>query len=137
MITESADRYEVDLKGHKVMQCVVDFAFTLELERLGQRVTVRVEGPFTLSRGGQTHELDAEQRPRELGPALDLTRTSVRAAGVEKSGELELTFDDGTILRVASDPEYEAWTLTVTDGPIIVSGPGGELTFFRSASKLD
>jgi hypothetical protein len=134
VITEAADRYEVDLKGHKVMQCVVDFAFTLELERLGQRVTVRVEGPFTLSRGGQTRELDAELRPRELGPALDLTRTSVRAADVQKSGDLELTFDDGTILRVASDPKYEAWTLTVTDGPIIVSGPGGKLTFFRSPS---
>jgi len=137
VITESADRYDLDLKDHKVMQCVVDFAFTLELERLGQRVTVRVEGPFTLSRGGQTHELDPELRPRELGPALDLTRTSVRAADVQKTGELELTFHDGAVLRVASDPKYEAWTLTVTNGPIIVSGPGGKLTFFRSPSKLD
>jgi uncharacterized protein DUF6188 len=137
VITESADRYEVDLKDHKVMQCVVDFAFTLELERLGQRVTVRLEGPFTLSRDGQTHEMDAELRPRELGPALDLTRTSVRAADVQKTGELELTFDDGAVLWVGSDPNFEAWTLTVTDGPIIVSGPGGKLTFFRSPSKLD
>src|SRR5690242_17366444 len=65
VITESSDGYDVDLRGHKVMQCVVDFAFTLELERMGQRTTVRVEGPFVLSQGDETHELDAGTRPRE------------------------------------------------------------------------
>jgi Family of unknown function (DUF6188) len=137
VITESADGYDVDLKGHKVMQCVVDFAFTLELERMGQRTTVRVEGPFVLSQGDETHELDAEARPRELGPALELSRTSVRSGVVHKTGGLELTFDDGAVLRVPSEPKYEAWTLTVTDGPMIICGPGGKLTFFRSPVNPD
>jgi hypothetical protein len=135
VIAESADRYDLDLNGHKVTQCLVDFAITLELERRGQRITVRVEGPFTLSAAGETHELSAEARPRELGPALELSRRSIRAAVVHKTGDLELTFDDDSVLRVPSDPQYEAWTLTVTDGPIIVSGPGGKLTFFGSPAK--
>ena len=130
MITEALDHYDVDLGGYKVMQCVVDFAFTLELNKDKQRVTIRVTGPFVLSRLGETLELDAEADPAGLGPALELSRTSLRAAVIRKTGELQLTFDDGAIVRVPSHPEYEAWTLTVTDGPIVVSGPGGKLTFF-------
>ena len=135
VITEASDRYDVDLADHKVMQCVVDFAFTLTLKKGEQGVTIRVEGPFSMTRGGRTYELYAEGRPGELGPAVELSRTSVRAAVVYKTGELKMTFDDGTVVRVPSDPEYEAWTLTVTDGPLIVSGPGGKLTVFSSPAK--
>jgi len=132
MITEAADRHDVDLGGYKVMQCVVDYAFTLELNKERQRVTIRVSGPFSLNRGDAIEEFDAETNPTGLGPALELSRTSVRTAVVHKTGNLELAFDDGSVMRVPSDPEYEAWTLTVTDGPIVVSGPEGKLTFFGS-----
>ena len=135
MIIESADRYDLDLSGHTVIQCVVDLAFTLELQGRRQRTTVRIEGPFTLSAADKTYELDAEARPRDLGPALELTRRSIRGAVVHKTGNLELTFDDGAVLRAPSHHQYEAWTLTVTNGPIIVSGPGGRLTFFGSPLK--
>lgn len=30
VITEEAHRYALDLAGHKVVQCIVDFAFSLE-----------------------------------------------------------------------------------------------------------
>jgi hypothetical protein len=135
VISESADSFDVDLKGSKVMQCVVDFAFTLELKKDEQRVTIRVEGPFELTRGDRTYELYAEGRPTELGPAMELSRTSVQTAVVRKTGDLEMTFDDGTVLRVPSDPTYEAWTLTVTDGPIMVSGPEGKVTVFSSPAR--
>ena len=132
MITEAADHHEVDLGGYKVMQCVVDYAFTLELNKERQRVTIRVESPFSLTHGDAVDEFDAEANPTGLGPALGLSRTTVSTAVVHKTGDLELGFEDGSVIRVPSDAEYEAWTLTVTDGPIVVSGPGGKLTFFGS-----
>jgi hypothetical protein len=135
VITDAADRYEVDLEGYKVMECAADLAFTLELAGRNQRVTVRLTGTFSLTRGGETYRLDAESRPHELGPALELSRTSVRKAVVRKTGELEMEFSDGSNLRVMSDPDYEAWTLTFTNGPIIVSGPGGKLTLFGSPKR--
>jgi hypothetical protein len=135
MIVEADDRYQVNLADYKVMQCVVDFAFSLDLEHDSQKVMIRIEGPFTLSKDGQTYELSAEDRPGDLGPALELSRTSIRSAVVQKSGELELNFDDGTALLVRGDPNYEAWTLTVTGGPIVISGPGGKLTFFNAPAN--
>ena len=88
-----------------------------------------------MTRAGSTDELDPEHRPGELGPAIELLRKSVREAIVQKAGELEITFDDGTALRAPSDLKYEAWTLTVTDGPAIISGPGGKVTVFSSPAK--
>src|SRR5438105_7093198 len=98
MIVEAEDRYEVNLADHKVMQCLIDFAFSLDLKHDGQKVLIRIEGPFRLSKGSQTYELFAEDRPGDLGPALELSRTSVNSAVVHKTGELELNFDDGTML---------------------------------------
>lgn len=135
VITEAADRYIVDLAQYKVVQCIVDFAFVMELEKDNERVTIRLEGPFTLRRADKTDELDPEHRPGELGPAIELLRKSVREAIVQKAGELDMMFDDGTALRAPSDLKYEAWTLTVTDGPVIVSGPGGKVTLFSAPAK--
>jgi hypothetical protein len=132
MITEAADHHDVNLGGFKVMQCVVDHAFTLELDKERQRVTIRVSGPFSLTQGGAMEQFDAEANPTGLGPALGLSRTSVHTAVMHNTGDLELAFEDGSVMRVPSDADYEAWTLTVTDGPMVVGGPGGKLTFFGS-----
>jgi hypothetical protein len=85
MITEAGDRYAVDLEYHKVVQCIVDFAFVLELQKDKERVTVRPGRPFTLTRANRTHEFDPEHRPGELGPAIELLRKSVREAIVQKT----------------------------------------------------
>lgn len=135
MITHASGHRRVDIGGFKVVQCVVDMAFTLHLSKEKQRVMVQVTGPFALARHEELLELDAEVDPTGLGPALALSRTSVETAVIDESGELELTFADGAFLRVPPHPEYEAWTLTLTDGPIVVSGPGGKLTFFGSPGE--
>jgi hypothetical protein len=122
---------QVSLEGYKVTQCVVDLAFTLELQMEKRRAALRIEGPFEFSRHGKTFHLDPEKDPAGLGPALQLSRGGVVKSVIGDNGLLELTFEDGGIVRVASDPEYEAWTLTFGGGPLVVSGPGGSLSLFR------
>jgi hypothetical protein len=132
MIKETPDGLTVDLTAHRVEQVAVDYAFSLTLRHDEHRVTIRVEGPFQLRRGDRVDDMDPEARPGELGPALELSRATGTAATVRKTGELEIVFGDGSILSVPSDPAFEAWTLTVTGGPMIVSGPGGVVTTFSS-----
>ena len=131
MIIEHPDRYELDLRDSRVVRCIVDFAFTLEVARDDESATIRISGPFALRRGGAAWDLDPEAAPAELGPALELSRTFVTSAIVQKNGELSLAFGDGSKLTVPNNDDYEAWTLTVADGPLVVSVPGGTVTVFR------
>ena len=112
----------------------MDFAFVLELQKDKERVTIRLEGPFTLTRADRTYELDPGHRPGELGPGIELLRKSVREAIVQKTGGLEMTFDDERCCgRRASRSTNRG--LTVTDDPVIISGPGEKLTLFSAPAK--
>jgi len=61
-----------------------------------------------------------------LGPALRLFQEEVISARAFKNGELEVLFEDNSILRVAFDREYEAWEW-VGAGQRVVCMPGGKL----------
>ena len=43
-------------------------------------------------------------------------------------------FDDGHLLKVAPDPQYEAWTASGPDGMLVVSVPGGDLAVWSPRS---
>ena len=132
MIVEAEDRYEVNLADHKVMQCLIDFAFSLDLKHDGQKVLIRIEGPFRLSKGSQTYELFAEDRPGDLGPALELSRTSVNSAVVPTKARprTAVTFD-GTGSR-DSDGSVVAWAWDFGDGSV---GTGSRATHAYTAAK--
>ena len=130
MVIPLANGFEVRLVGYDVMLCEVDYAFTLELRSEVRQVAIRIGGHFVYSRSGATWHLDPDAHPEELGPALLLSRTRVVSAAVDLDGALELTFEDGSQIRVPPDINYEAWSLTTTNGPLIVSGPGGKITYF-------
>ncbi|MCM3820511.1 DUF6188 family protein [Streptomyces sp. DR3-1] len=61
-----------------------------------------------------------------LAPLLGLFARTVTEVQVTGAGALTLAFDDGTLLRVDPDPDYESWALTGRGIASVLVGPGGE-----------
>lgn len=130
MIVARDGGHDVDLKGFQVVSCMIDFGFCLNLELDQAQVHIRISSPFMFRRGVNQWALDPEERPSELGPVLHLCRAVATAGQVDVDGSLNLSFEGGDHLQVSPDDHYEAWTLTVTNGPMLVSCPGGDLAIF-------
>ena len=129
---ELDDRWLVPMLG-TVTQCRLDSAFSVivAVESTGT-FEVRIEQPFFVSHDGEEFMLDPEGDPVHLGPALQVLRTTVKQAIAYKSGGLELTFDNGVVLHVPEDENYEAWRIA---GPValrFVSTPGGALSIWSA-----
>ncbi|WP_026422642.1 DUF6188 family protein [Actinokineospora inagensis] len=108
--------------GAAVAAMEFDYAVVL---RFSDGSEVRVETEFTLQSGsGQPeHVVPGDDSARLRTSRLRGTR--VNEATVESSGRLRLLFNDGTLLQVPPDEEYEAWTSTGPHGELVVCGPGG------------
>jgi hypothetical protein len=124
---------QLSLVGFTVMRCSVDYQFRLDLARPAEAVrgqvhaSVIVAGPFEYLADGTARQLDAEQHPEELGPALRLFLRTVEAASIADDGSLHLQFSGQVALRVPSMVAYEAWEVTDGDGQQIICMPGGAL----------
>lgn len=121
---DKGDFYEVSLPNDVVTRCSVDDAFTIQFLESG--VILVIEQPFTTAGPEGERTLDP-QRPEELGRALAVLHKTPRDVKAHKNGVLEVTFNEGLILRVDPHPDYEAWHVSGRDGVMIVAMPGGEL----------
>ncbi len=129
-LVESADRWLVPMAG-TVTQCRLDYAFSMVIADCpAGTFEVRIEHPFVVVGHGGEVELDPEGEPQQMAPALRVLRRAVEQAIAFKDGSLEVTFDDGSVLRVAVDEDYEAWNIVGPNGLRIVSMPGGELAIW-------
>lgn len=113
----------------EVTQVRVDYAFSLVIETW---LSLRIEGRFTLERGGQVEEYDPSDTA-SLGPLVVLHKAVVSEALARKDGRLSVRFADGSILTVPPDDHYEAFVIDGALPPIerkftLVSLPGGGLT---------
>jgi hypothetical protein len=119
------------LAGRRVTRCLIDFGFTLEFFAAGNKLaSIRIETAFNLVRESTETTLDP-QITDDLGSALVLFQQEVRTAIAAPDGSLEVTFSNGAIVRVPKNASYEAWQVSLDDGSLLVSQPGGSLTFFR------
>lgn len=126
-LIEAADRWLVPIAG-TVTQCRMDFAFSLVVaDDRAESFEVRIEQPFVVARDDTETLLNPEADPVEMAEALRMLRSEVRQVIAFKDGRLELTFDDGAVLRVSVNEDYEAWSIVGPRGMRIVSMPGGEL----------
>ena len=142
MITERDGSYELMLSGFSVVYCRVDYAFTLELaDALGfapfpgvNRVSIRIGGKFLIETNGVVVSFDPAGPAAGLGPALELGRErSVAQAIIRRTGDLVLTFNEGTVLTVPPDEKYEAWELSGPGGLLVVCVPGGSLAIWSAS----
>ena len=118
------------LSGFRITQCLVDSAFSLAMSHERKLALLRIESPFRL-RLGQEWVFDPADQRSTLGPALGLFGMVILSAKVIRSGELELVLPgDGWLLAYAGR-DYEAWTLSLPDKTLIVSGVDGKISVFR------
>ncbi len=128
-LIDANDRWMLGMSGCTVMQCRVDYAFTLMLEGLDGVFEIRIEQPFELLQPAADHPLSIEvaSDPTAAAPALGYLHAEVKEGTAFKNGLLELTFVDGKVLRVPASEEFEAWTLVGPNGLRLVSSPGGDV----------
>lgn len=117
-----------------VDRCAIDYAFALEFHVGTETLVLRIESDFTLNVGGQECRFAASE-PRGLGPAIALFGQSVSSAYASEDGSLVVMFEDGRILMVPSNLEFEAWEFFSSDGMRLVCGPGGTVSVWQT--KLD
>ena len=93
---------------------------------------IRIESPFGLRPpvGEVLVDLDPEN-PKSVLPLQALIgHTIAEAESSEAVGRLVLHFDDGTVLTIEPDQEYEAWTAAGPSGEKLVCLPGGGLAIW-------
>jgi hypothetical protein len=112
------------VEGLSVARCTIDHAFSLEAFRDDDIVTLRIEGPFTVTANGVKHTLDPNE-PTNLGLALALVRAVVRRARASAEGRLSVVFDDGREVTVEPSEDFEAWELVGPKGAKAVCSAGG------------
>ena len=95
----------------------------IESERRSATVDLRVAFTDPI---GRNVEIDAEKRPSDAGPLLDLISKHVTFAE-SADGILMLRFDDGSEVRAYPDERYESWSV-VADGRPFQCLPGGDIT---------
>lgn len=132
ILAERDDRWILPFRGLLVTQIQVDFAFGLNFDGRG---AVRISGAATLgwaARGSRPETVLLNPEQQDVAAGLALFNTTVLSAVAFKSGRLRLVFDDGHMLGVAADPQYEAWTATGPGRMLVVSMPGGDLAVWTS-----
>jgi hypothetical protein len=120
------------LEGLAIARCVIDHAFSLEAFRTDGSVTLRIEGPFTLTREQSTRLMDPSA-PAELGPAIALVQGTVKRARVSSEGRLSIVFDDGREVTVEPSENFEAWELSGPQGVKAVCRAGGGVSTWGAA----
>jgi Family of unknown function (DUF6188) len=132
-LIETTDRWMLPLGGCEVVQCRVDFAFTVLAEGPAGAFEVRVEQPFEWIAGADAAgpiSIDVASHPTAAAPALACRGKSILEATAFKDGRLELSFGDGLALRVPPGKDFEPWTVAGPDGLRVVSAPGGKLSIW-------
>jgi uncharacterized protein DUF6188 len=138
-LIEAQDHWVLPLDGCAVVQCRVDFAFTVVAEGPEGTFEVRVEQLFEWFAGTDGEaplSIDVASDPTAAAPALACLHRGIRSGAAFKDGRLELRFEDGLQLRVPAGEDYEPWTLTGPHGLLVVSAPGGTLSIWSPEDPL-
>jgi hypothetical protein len=131
-ISEAEDSWTFSFKDGVVTALEIDFRFILRLmdHADGQVVNVVIEAPFSLEETGKARQLIVPEQTASLAAALYLFNAPVESASVDPQGLVRVCFSAGLELEVPSLEAYEAWQI-LTDGCMLVGGPGGRVSVFR------
>ena len=120
--------------GQKLVELLIECSVVMNFEG---EYGVLLICPFTLETRGATHHIaPATDPPEAFVPVRNLLGTSISTSNIGENGSLSLTFDDGSILHVEPDPNYEAWNLSGPDGLVVVCMAGGELAIWSGIAPM-
>ena len=94
---------------------------------------VTIEGGFRCSRADEVWSGQPLTVPA-LERLLPLLMRDLTSATVDQEGGLSLDFGDSRI-TVPVDDSYEAWQVSADDGLLVVSTPGGALSYWTPTPK--
>lgn len=116
----------IEVGGQRVEEIDTEFAVTLVLS---SGAKLRIETALDLLEpSAASMILDPQALGSDLGLLRVLSGRLIESATAdENSGALCITFDAGVTLRVAPDPDFEAWSAAWPDGSTLVALPGGGL----------
>jgi hypothetical protein len=131
-LSETAGRWEVDLQGRSVEMLTIDHRVTLHLHGdAGYDGSIIFESGFKIGVSGRDAIVLHPEEKARLTPILECFGKTVAAVSVSrKVGALTLTFTEGTVIEVASDPHYEAWAVNAPGVKIVATPGGGEPALF-------
>lgn len=108
----------------------VSFSFGVEL-LVGDGASVRLEGPGTIRDSDSMDQAFDPESPSDSAPVL--VQFLHREVQISLEGStLIMTSDDGMLLRVPPSDDYEAWSISHSDGSRVVCAVGGEITRWQS-----
>ena len=94
--------------------------------------------PLTLSREGEALTLTPDEDPAEaFTPIRQLVGLDIIESIADDSGALRMAFEDGSLIHVPADDQYEAWNVSGPRGALVVSMPGGELAIWSPHARSD
>ncbi len=132
---ELTDRWILPVAGRTVTRCCIDAGFTIELSIDGaNEATILISGTFELQTADRSWRLRPDGDAAGLAPALTLLGLAVEHAEAHKDGTLDVAFGDGRRLRVAPDPDFEAWEFAGSRGAKAIALPGGDVAIWRAAA---
>jgi hypothetical protein len=111
---------ELGLDGQTVIRACFDYGISLQTDNSYE---IRIESDYVVQSSGDRSGCGSQDPGHILAAALN----EIISTATVDSGTLNLTFSNGTVLRVEPHEMYEAWTVTGPRGMKVVSMPGGEL----------
>ena len=128
MLDPEADTWHVDLGGRTLLMFTIDYRVSLHLH--GESTydgLIILERPFKVDgTDGLSAHVDPSQKTG-LAPVLACFEKVVQTVTVSRQdGSLAVTFTDGTTLRAASHPRFEAWEVNAPAVKIVALAGGGE-----------
>ena len=129
-LVETESEWLIRLESAVVSLIGIDFRVTFTILDEMEGMNVIIESPFSLSgASGQPLIIDPEAT-EELATILRLFNREVRSISAGKTGNLRVTFADGTVIRVEPDKLYEAWQVNLPTDKLI-GGPGERVEHFQ------
>jgi hypothetical protein len=113
----------VDLRSARIQSWALDASLEL---RFGAEFVLRLAD-------GTERRIDPDY-PEQLAPLLTLLNRVIGTLIVSRRGELEVSFSDGTEIRIASHPTLEAFEVQgggALEGMTYVAVPGGGVPWAR------
>jgi hypothetical protein len=114
------------VSGATIGRCVLDFAFSLDVELRGELLTVRISAPFELTFEGRSCEITPEV-PSTVGAALCLFNQTVSSLKASNEGVLMMEFATPARLVVGPQTAIEAWEIVASAGLRLVALTDGQL----------
>jgi hypothetical protein len=129
----SDDEFDFTLEGAQVSYVGIGAQFDIYIHDTTPTVLkITISTPFRVGESEDSlgEPIDPEKDdPRLPGLILRLRRKVLDQCHVDPGGTLKLRFDDGLVMIVGPDPEYEAWELDHAKSKII-GAAGGELAIW-------